>query len=367
MPDNMEQQSGDAERGLKDSGPGGAIFAALPDGALLFGMDGKVIAVNPAAEKTSGYTAAELVQGNAAEAAEKLVKQEDRQRVLETLGAVLQGKAAGLAPFTLVTKGGREVPMSFNAALIKDAQGNPIHVLATQKDLTGIKLAEEARRLFFREIIAAREGEQKKFAGAIHDIAGSMLVGLSSSLRLVEEELKHGGANRALVKVFQTKLLVKELVEMMKSVSADIWPPNLEIAGLAGALSELFSRVDSYSRIKVSRLVDLPDDWGKNHKRAGIVIYRLAQEALNNALKYSRAKSLAVIINYDADKVRFSISDDGCGFETNKPAAGRAGRGLNIMREQIESIGGNILIDSKPGCGTVVKAECPRHAESGGL
>lgn len=361
MPDNMEQQTRDMVRGLTDAGLAGAILAALPNEALLFGMDGGVIAVNPAAEKTSGYTGEELTQGNASLAIEKLVKPEDRERVMETLSAVLHGENSSLAPFTLVTKGGREVPMSFHAALIKDAQGTPTHVLATQQDLTGIKRVEEEHRLFSREIIAAREGEQKKFAGAIHDIAGSMLVGLSSSLRLVEEELKHGGANRALVKVFQTKLLVKELVEMMKSVSADIWPPNLEIAGLSGALSELFSRVDSYSKINVSRRVDLPDDWGKNHRRAGIVVYRLVQEALNNAMKYSGAKNMEVVIEHDADKVRLSISDDGRGFETNKPAAGRAGRGLNIMREQIESVGGNIRIDSKPGCGTVVKAECPRH------
>ena len=265
---------------------------------------------------------------------------------------------AGLENINL-RKDGRRVVVETSGVPILARDGDLQGWRGIDRDITERKKIEEEGKRISNRIKQAQEGEQKKIAGAIHDIAGSMLVGLSSSLLLVEEELKHGGANRALVKVYQTKNLVKELVEMMKNVSADMWPPNLEIAGLSGALSALFSQADSYSKIKISRSLHLPDDWEKHHKRAGIVVYRLMQEALNNAMKYSNAKNLEVVINYDNNTVRVSISDDGCGFETDKVESAESGLGLKIMRREIESIGGNLLIDSKPEHGTVIKAEFP--------
>lgn len=261
--------------------------------------------------------------------------------------------------YRLITKSGEIRWFHDNNVVFTDSASGIIKIQAVVYDITEHKKLEEERKLLSNQIMEAQERAAKKFAGAIHDIAGSMLVGLSSSLLIVEEELKHGNTNRAIGKVCQTKNLVKELVEMMKNVSADIWPPNLEIAGLSGALSALFSQTDTYSKIKISRVINLPDSWEKKHKRAGIVVYRLVQEALSNAIKYSRAKNLEVAINHDNDTVRLSVSDDGCGFETNKAAIGESSLGLEIMKEQVESISGTLLIASKPGSGTVIKAEFP--------
>ena len=90
-----------------------------------------------------------------------------------------------------------------------------------------------------------------------------------------------------------------------------------------------------------------------------IVIYRLVQEALNNAAKHSKAKKLKLNVNYDAEKVLLSVSDNGCGFDAASPRLKKTSLGLKIMREDAESVGGSLVIDSQPGQGTVIRAEFP--------
>ena len=305
-----------------------------------------------------GYTSDDLLSGWVTW--QGVIYQDDGPRLeKETAQHLEQGDRKWSQEYRLRTKSGEIRWFRDNNLVLTELAGSITKIQTVIYDITERKKIEEERKIISNRIMRAKEGEQKKIAGAIHDIAGSMLVGLSSSLLLVEEELKHKNIGCAIEKLHQTKELLKELVEMMKNVSADIWPPNLEIAGLSGALSALFSQADSYSKIKIARAVNLPDGWEKNHKRTGIIIYRLMQEAISNAVKYSKAKNLEVVINYDTDKVWLSVSDDGCGFELTERKIRRSGFGLEIMREQVESIGGTILISSKPGFGTVIKAEFP--------
>jgi signal transduction histidine kinase len=82
-------------------------------------------------------------------------------------------------------------------------------------------------------------------------------------------------------------------------------------------------------------------------------LYRIAQEALNNAAKYSRARRIEVILERRADAVRLVIEDDGIGFDAGGDANGR-GFGLIGMRERAALVGGSLEIESAPGQGTTV-------------
>ncbi len=312
-----------------------------------------------------GYTSDDFLSGRVLLSG--ITHQDNNPRFEEEIaGRLGQGERRWSQEYRLITKSGEVKWFHNNNLVFTDSTSRITKIQAVLYDITERKQIEEERNLISNRIRQAEEREQKKVAGAIHDIAGSMLVGLSSSLILVEEELKHGGVNNAIGKLHQTGRLVKDLVEMMKNVSADIWPPNLEITGLSGSLLALFSQADSYSKIKIFHSVNLPDDWEKNYKRAGIVVYRLVQEALSNAIKYSKAENLEVVVNYDDNKVTLSFSDDGCGFKMYMARSESAGCGLEIMKEQVKSIGGNIRITSELGSGTVIKADFPRCSRGGG-
>ena len=305
-----------------------------------------------------GYTGDDFLSGRVSWPG--ITHQEDNPRLEKEVAEHLtRGDRKWSQEYRLITKSGEVRWFHDNNLAFTDSTGRIVKIQAVIYDITERRKIEEECRVISNRIMQAREEEKRRLSTDLHNAIGAMVVGLSSSLIIAQEELRHGSAGNANAKLAQTKKLLKEIAAMMKQVCVDIRPPALEISGLAGALAELISRVGGCSKIKISHRINLPDDWEQNHERAGIVIYRLAQEALSNAVKHSRAKNLEIVINYDNKKVMLSISDDGCGFETDKGESERSTLGLKIMREQVESIGGGLLIDSKPGRGTAIKAKFP--------
>ncbi|MBI4802714.1 MAG: response regulator [Elusimicrobia bacterium] len=290
---------------------------------------------------------------------EDLLVPEEAQRLTSLKRSVLETGVPARREVRAII-GGK--PFFYELALepIRGAGGHIAGITAVSLDITERRKMEEERRLISRWIMRVREEEKRRFSVVLHDAIGAMQVGLSSSLLLVEEEIKHGSAKRAVTRAEQTKKLVKWLAARMKDVCVDIWPPALETSGLQGALSELVLRFCARTRIKISHSISLPDDGKTSDNPAGIIIYRLVQEALNNAAKHSRAANLELIINHDAGKVLVSVSDDGRGFDALRLRFKKSSLGLKIMREDAESVGGSLSIDSKPGQGTVIRAEFPR-------
>jgi len=244
-------------------------------------------------------------------------------------------------------------------------EGRSVHLM-TVRDISERIAIEEERKLISRRVARAREEEKRKLAIALHNATGAMVVSLSSSLLVVEEELKHGNASRAIRKVAQMRKLIKEVSSTLKKVCVEIRPPSLETSGLAGTLSQLVSWFSGHGNINISYSIDLPADFGKKRRSSEIIIYRLAQEALTNAVKHSKAKNIQFVVDYDCDKITLVVRDDGRGFMANKPSSKKTSFGLDIMREDAESVGGSFRIDSKPKHGTVIKAEFPLRSRGGG-
>jgi signal transduction histidine kinase/ligand-binding sensor domain-containing protein len=97
-------------------------------------------------------------------------------------------------------------------------------------------------------------------------------------------------------------------------------------------------------------------------------LFRVAQEAITNAVKHARAKSVRLVIDYGEKVVRLQVSDDGCGFDARAPrAAGEGGFGVGGMRERAERLGGRLSLESRPGAGTTVTVTAPatRAAKTG--
>jgi len=94
------------------------------------------------------------------------------------------------------------------------------------------------------------------------------------------------------------------------------------------------------------------------HPEAETTVLRVAQEALANVAKHADATRVGVTLSYMADLLALDVRDDGAGFDTSRPAAGR-GFGLTSMRQRAERLGGTFTIESEPGAGTAVSATVP--------
>jgi len=139
----------------------------------------------------------------------------------------------------------------------------------------------------------------------------------------------------------------------------DLRPASLEEEGLEGALRKRLETVEQRSGVKGHLEVT---GGGRLTVVEEGALYRMAQEALNNALKHSKANSVSVRIHVGQERVEMEVTDNGIGFLLEE-RAGKGGMGLSSMRERAEKLDGTMTVHTAPGCGTSIKIAIKRYPE----
>jgi signal transduction histidine kinase len=145
--------------------------------------------------------------------------------------------------------------------------------------------------------------------------------------------------------------VVQQALKDMRLLVFELRPPELEKDGLVGALQQRLDTVEKRAgmeaRLISAALPPLPDEVTDG-------LYRIAQEALNNALRHAEANAVTVTIRFDDEALSLKVADDGQGFD---PEAVRGGGGLGLvsMAERAAQLGGELTIDAVPGQGTSVE------------
>ena len=142
----------------------------------------------------------------------------------------------------------------------------------------------------------------------------------------------------------------------MRLLVYELRPAMVEEVGLAGALRQRLEAVEQRSGVRVQLTAD--DDHAIPLAMQN-ELFRVAEEALNNALRHAAATSVAVRLKADGQGLELDVKDDGGGFDV-AAAADRGGLGLASMRERAEALGGRLEIVSHPGAGTTVKVRVER-------
>jgi two-component system sensor histidine kinase UhpB len=202
---------------------------------------------------------------------------------------------------------------------------------------------ETERRESSGRVLAAQEAERLRIARELHDEVGQMLTAVA--LR-AEHAAAHAGEDRP--QLDELAAIVQDSLEDVRRISRELRPEALDDLGLVNALIALCSRVSEQSGIRVRRQletppVDLPPE-------VELAIYRIAQEALTNAMRHSNASEVAVSLAQVNDQVVLRVTDDGQGL----PERVTAGGGLAGMRERAMLIGGELSLGSPPGGGVEV-------------
>ncbi|NUS39635.1 MAG: sensor histidine kinase [Lysobacter sp.] len=208
----------------------------------------------------------------------------------------------------------------------------------------------EFRRLG-RAVWRVQEDERRRLARELHDGLGQNLTALKHRLAQVAGEL--GPGQEALRARMETAIaLCSTSLEDTRQMSRLLRPPILDDLGLEPALRWLARSVGESSGLAVVVEVgDLPPLGGE----AQTLLFRIAQEALNNAARHARAQSVLLRLVAQKAELQLQVIDDGIGFE---PAQARGG-GLGGMRERIRLHGGRLELRSAPGQGTRIRAVVP--------
>jgi signal transduction histidine kinase len=203
-------------------------------------------------------------------------------------------------------------------------------------------------------LVDAQEQERRSISRELHDevgqTLGALLVDLAqlSKLAPAEDQL----LQRQIARI---KSAAEAAVKSIRDMALLLRPPMLDDLGLVPALEwqarEISRRGDMEVDVHSENVSEqLADD-------VKVCVYRLVQEALNNAARHSRAKHAKVSVVESAGKIRLEISDDGGGFIPERAR----GMGILGMEERVKRLGGSITITSAPGNGATVKAELPAH------
>jgi two-component system, NarL family, sensor histidine kinase UhpB len=209
---------------------------------------------------------------------------------------------------------------------------------------------EGARREAARTALAAQEAERLRVARELHDEIGQTL----TAVTIQAERAADGDpelASRALRGVADA---VRESLDEVRRIARELRPEALDDLGLVNALIALCNRIGAQDGLSVSR--DLQGKLPTLSPDVELVVYRIAQEGLTNALRHSQADSATVSLRADAETLTLRVADDGMGMPAELPSgtAGIAG-----MRERALLVGGRLSIQSRPGLGTEVRLTIP--------
>jgi signal transduction histidine kinase len=225
-----------------------------------------------------------------------------------------------------------------------------------------LKNSEQNLKAFSGRILSIREEEQKNISSALHDEIGSMVVALSSGLALAKEDIADNNLEPAIRSLQRTEAALKQAVENLKKITIDLRPPNLQIVGLSSALKSFFLNISQQTALAIEFSTGVEDK--KIGDDSSIVLYRTAQEALNNIVKHAKAKTVSVRLGQEKNNIVFEITDDGRGFNTEALiASSRAATKIGIlgMRERIAALRGTLKIESAPQKGTTLHVTIPKQ------
>jgi two-component system sensor histidine kinase UhpB len=213
---------------------------------------------------------------------------------------------------------------------------------------------ESARHEAARTALAAQEAERLRIAQELHDEIGQTL----TAVTIQAERAADGDPQLASQALRRVADEVRESLDEVRRIARELRPEALDDLGLVNALIALCSRVDAQDGPRVRR--ELQGKLPSLSPDVELVVYRIAQEGLTNALRHSDARSATVSLQADAETVTLCVTDDGKGMPAQLPGdtAGIAG-----MRERALLVGGRLSIQSRPEQGTEVRLTIPLDKE----
>jgi signal transduction histidine kinase len=218
---------------------------------------------------------------------------------------------------------------------------------------------ETLRGELLRRVVAAQESERQRIARELHDETGQALTAIGLGLRGVATTLRQD-VDKAAYNLRQLEGMAVRSLDELRRVIADLRPSHLDDLGLGPALRWYGNEISERTHLNIQ--VIAPGGPCLLPKTVSMALFRIAQEALTNTVKYAQAQNAFVNVGQENGNIFLEVADDGVGFDQemflneHKPTWGLLG-----MQERAALLGGEFSLDSQPGQGTRVKVSIPCH------
>jgi two-component system sensor kinase FixL len=332
-----------AEQRLRDSEERirGIVNTAV-EGIITIDERGIIETFNPAAERIFGHRAEEVVGRNVS----LLMPSPDREAHDGYIANYLRtGKAKiiGIGREVVgLRKDGTTFPMDLSIGEVR---------LASGRMFTGIVRDITERKRLEKEILEISDREQRRIGQDLHDDLCQHLAGIELMSELLQEKLAAKSQPES-AQAARIAERVQRAIEQTRRLARGLSPLELEDLGLRAVLTELAANTTELFGIRCE--CEAPDPISIDDPAAAMHLYRIAQEAINNALKHGHAHTITIRLAAEDEQITLSIHDDGAGF--SPPNFDEHGMGLRIMKYRAGMIGGSLAVRPGPGGGGTVVA-----------
>lgn len=312
------------------------IVQNSPDPTTVQNFEGNIISWNHGAEEVYGYSEKEALKMNIS----KIIPEHKREEIAVLIESLTKGEDIVFLDTQRLAKDGRLLDISLAMMMVKDEAGRLFAIATNERDIT------EHRQLE-REVLSITERERKSIGREMHDSMGQSLTGIavkSKGLALKLEDKSSGNSKEALA----ISKLANKAITQMRSLTKMLLPIDIEAGGLPSALKNLAANTEKALGVKCRFSCSTPVSID-NHVELR-QLYRIVQEAITNAVKHGKAKTIQ--INIDEGYI-LSVKNDGKDFPKTPPRK-RKGLGLKIMEYRANMIGASLDIRKGDKGGTVI-------------
>jgi PAS domain S-box-containing protein len=323
-------------------------------GALVAVLDpqGRIVRFNRACEQVAGYSFAEVKQKyfwdlcvvpEEAERFKIIVEQlrvENNTRDYET---------------SWVARDGSRRLIAWSSTVLPGEDGTPAYIIATGIDITERKRLEKA-------ILEISAEEQRRIGQDLHDGLGQHLTGIAFMSKVQEQKLAEKGLEEA-AEAARIVGLVNEAINKTRELAHGLLPVIADAHGLMSALKRWAAEVEDLFHISCCLRVDEPVLI--HDANVSTYLYRIAQEAVNNAIKHGQAKNIIISLSARNDYGTLRIENDGSGLP--EPSTRNSGMGMQIMNYRARMIGGSLKVESGGARGVTITCLFPLPKGKEGL
>ncbi len=267
---------------------------------------------------------------------------------------------------------GQVLWFEWEGTTILDEHGTPVELQSVGFDVTErraaadalrasleeLRQSEEKLRLLAQRQVAVREEERKRLGFDLHDGVCQELIGIGILVESVRRRYAPI-ATEPVADLGRISGYLGEVVEHLRLLAGELRPMLLHDLGLEGSLRSL---VVGLSTAATSFHAVFPARVPRLAEAAEVTVYRIAQEALTNALRHARARMVTLVLAAEAGRLRLEIRDDGCGFDPSRRRT--TALGLLSMEERALALGGRLEVTSVPERGTTIVLDCPLVART---
>jgi len=319
-----------------------SMVESSPDG-IFIQCDGVIVFANRVAFELCGVKEATSLVGQELTA---LVCPAYRQSVSALLAEAAMVVETPTVEVQLRRDDGTSVDVEL-AARDFQFEGEPA-VLVMARDITRRKIAE-------RHVLAISERERAAFGRDLHDSLCQSLMGAACLAEALRNRVKKGGAPTA-AEAQEIARVIRQCIDEARNMSRGLWPVIMEKSGLVAALHELTAEVAWHAKIEC--LLECDDALVIGDPAVAVHLYRITQEAVSNAIKHGKARSVLIQLAARKGRMTLRIRDNGRGLPANPKTSGM---GLHTMRYRASVIGGSLEVRRDKPRGTVVTCSLPTN------